>query len=726
MRVIPNMKMTDKEMFVFLARIPGFKDLPKTYLQEKIIPNIGVSQFAKGETIVEHGKMQKTIFIVKRGLGLCKSQNPELSDDQIYLEKGSVLGDLDLVTGQPLSITVSAVSPTTCLTLDIYKFNKTMLEEFKFNRAFHIQAITQNIYITTKIEVGKYHKSGEFNFDIKKVYEQYKTLLAAIKKLRVFLNSDDSVSDKDWGKQNLISELLNYTENYIQDKESSMDGGSTEKLAEFKNFHQNFASDVVAFNNRVKGLSGKKDKLELLDDVQKFMGNWLLQNLMRDDDSFAEYINEKDVAKSREPVKPIATKPQEAEPEVAKPEAIEAEKIAAHATEPSKPKSEELETTEPESVEIVTAEPESVEPVTSEPKIIEPEIKEPEIKEPEIQETKSAEFKTSEPESVEAVISEPENIEPKIKEAESVELETPEPETPESTEQDKIAESESLEIDSNNMKALEALGGELVGEIQTSPKPDSWEWEQKILAEQALDEKENGEIKPPAPPEPQSRNNMAVVGVAVSLMLVAGYIWWQPSDVAKDVVYKEPLPAKVINKEESKQLDSTKDSVKKQSVAVVKLPAKEKLTQLASNASTATEPQPVIQKQKVNKVTLPIVQTKKPIVEKVVAVKQKLQPSSQLPSISMNIDSEGIPRGPDAENKKGFFISMGCFSKKQFAVGQIKRVMKLSIPVYLKSIRDDTLHCVFGGPLPTRDAADAAAQRSRNEARVENTTVKSY
>ncbi|MBF0357317.1 MAG: tetratricopeptide repeat protein [Magnetococcales bacterium] len=92
----------------------------------------------------------------------------------------------------------------------------------------------------------------------------------------------------------------------------------------------------------------------------------------------------------------------------------------------------------------------------------------------------------------------------------------------------------------------------------------------------------------------------------------------------------------------------------------------------------------------------------------------------------INLDSEGIPREPAAEYKKGFFISMGCFGDKKFAVGQVNRVMALNVPIYMKSIRGDSLHCVFGGPFPTRSAAQAAADLSRAKAGVEDTLVRSY
>jgi hypothetical protein len=93
---------------------------------------------------------------------------------------------------------------------------------------------------------------------------------------------------------------------------------------------------------------------------------------------------------------------------------------------------------------------------------------------------------------------------------------------------------------------------------------------------------------------------------------------------------------------------------------------------------------------------------------------------------SKNIDFEGIPREPSAEFKKGFFISMGCFGDKKFAVGQVNRVMALNLPIYLKSIRGNSLHCAFGGPFSTRTAAQTAADTSRAKAGVKDTLVRGY
>ncbi|MBF0383854.1 MAG: cyclic nucleotide-binding domain-containing protein [Magnetococcales bacterium] len=713
------MKMTNKEQYVFLARIPGFKDLPKAYLEDNIIPHVEVAQFAKGETIVGEGEELKRVFIVKRGLGLCKSKNPELQEDQIYLEKGSILGDLDLVTGQPLSITVTAVSPTTCLTIDIDKFKKLLNEEFKFKRAFYIQAITQNIYITTKIEVGKYHKSGEFNFDIKKVYEQYKTLLAAIKKLRVFLNNDDDVSDKGWGKKNLITELLSYTQKYIQDKESALTGAVGVEQTEFRNIHQEFAPQIEALNSKAKGLVAESDNLAMLGDVQKFLGNWLLQNLMRDDASFAEYFNQKDVVKPSETAKTTSTKPQVVEQEVTKSEVETIKKV-------------DVDSSQPKIVEPAAPEPEAPKPVTPEPVIPEPVAPEPEAPEPVVQELVAPEPVVQEPVAPEPVIPEP-----------VVKKETTVPEGAEAT---TTSKQESLDQESNTQAArliegaeLDALRSdsvELVGEIKTSKESDSWEWEQKILQEQALDEKDNGFAPPPPPP--QSRNNMVFIG-AVVVLLVGGGLLLQTTNSPKEADNKEPQIEESLPKKAVKQPEKIVAKTEKQDVAVVKMAAKEKLTDLAEQKPSpikqasvksidkvTSKPQPDVVKQETKTVSLPAVPKKEPIVTKTVAVKVEQQPSQQLSSTLMNVDSEGIPRGPSAADKKGYFISMGCFSKKAFAVGQIKRVMKLSLPVYMKSIRNNTLHCVFGGPFPTKLAAQEGAERSKIEAKVENTVVKSY
>ena len=95
-------------------------------------------------------------------------------------------------------------------------------------------------------------------------------------------------------------------------------------------------------------------------------------------------------------------------------------------------------------------------------------------------------------------------------------------------------------------------------------------------------------------------------------------------------------------------------------------------------------------------------------------------------SIIINLDSEGIPREPSEEDKHGFFISMGCFSDKKFALGQVSRVMAIPVSVYLKSIRGDSLHCVFGGPFSSRYEAEESADLARSQAKVEDTLIRQY
>ncbi|MBF0453969.1 MAG: tetratricopeptide repeat protein [Magnetococcales bacterium] len=95
-------------------------------------------------------------------------------------------------------------------------------------------------------------------------------------------------------------------------------------------------------------------------------------------------------------------------------------------------------------------------------------------------------------------------------------------------------------------------------------------------------------------------------------------------------------------------------------------------------------------------------------------------------SFARYLDAEGVPREPPAEEKQGFFISMGCFSDKPFALGQVNRVMNIPLPVYMKSIRNNQLHCVFGGPFATEREAQEGAEQSRRQARVSDTSVRQY
>ncbi|MBF0380765.1 MAG: tetratricopeptide repeat protein [Magnetococcales bacterium] len=121
-----------------------------------------------------------------------------------------------------------------------------------------------------------------------------------------------------------------------------------------------------------------------------------------------------------------------------------------------------------------------------------------------------------------------------------------------------------------------------------------------------------------------------------------------------------------------------------------------------------------------------VVKTKQPIQSNTIATAQENTTTSKTPYVPRNLDAEGIPRDPGVKYKVGYFISMGCFGDKPFAVNQVNRVMALSLPVYMKSIRGDSLHCVFGGPFPSRGEAEVGAELSRTKAKVKDTLVRSY
>ncbi len=172
-------------------------------------------------------------------------------------------------------------------------------------------------------------------------------------------------------------------------------------------------------------------------------------------------------------------------------------------------------------------------------------------------------------------------------------------------------------------------------------------------------------------------------------------------------------------------------SRKKMGVAAAKTPKKpQKVAKKSQQQAKAKKPDRKAQKASTaaggRKAQVPAVRTvaAAPVVEKQKATAAASAAAGA--AIAMNLDAEGIPRDPGAANKIGYYISMGCFSDKNFAVGQVKRVMALPLPVYMKSIRNNTMHCVFGGPFATHGAAVDGAERSRNEARVRDTLVKKY
>ena len=620
------MDISPTEMIIFLKRVSGFQDLPSEYLEEKIIPNIGISQFEKGQTIIAGGSLPQTIFIIYKGFGFGKPKDPTQNNDKIFLDKCSVLGELDLVSNQSYSNTVSAGSNTTCLTINVDIFNKVMLQEWLFKKAFLIQAATQNIYFSTKEKIGQYHKSEQFNFDIKHVYADFQELHGARKKLRSFLAGDISADDHEFGIQAVIAGLLNYTETHLLEPASAL------QPFEHNSIHQQCANDIHSFKNRLTGLSSEGEKLHMLEQVQQVVVNGLTWDLMSDNAGFGEYFQGKEPANTIDQSRPAVERP-------------EADKLKA------------------------------ADPVTNNQETMAETLIQPDV--------------------IESVIAKPETMESNSTEAISV---------------------ENPDIDSE----------------------EAWGWEQSPVEEQAT--ANNGYEQERADPPPQEQSSsksswIAMGGVAV--LLVTFVAWWllpvdrehlelpTVSDSQKKVK-ANPDNAVVADKNMDIPLEEPTDTGETLPLDTPnRAQANSESVQIALPAVTA--PQPTSAQH--TKTDPPTTSTALPIKQDITPTPASASASASASgaiSTAMNLDAEGIPRGPTAEFKKGFFISMGCFSNKSFAVGQIKRVTKLSLPVYMKSVRDNTIHCVFGGPFPSKNAANAGAERSRNEANVRDTVVKKY
>ncbi|HIJ83590.1 MAG TPA: hypothetical protein HPQ00_05210 [Magnetococcales bacterium] len=81
---------------------------------------------------------------------------------------------------------------------------------------------------------------------------------------------------------------------------------------------------------------------------------------------------------------------------------------------------------------------------------------------------------------------------------------------------------------------------------------------------------------------------------------------------------------------------------------------------------------------------------------------------------------------PVEDQKRGFFISLGCFSQARNAVDRGKQVRPFAASIYRKQIRDGAMSCVFSGPYGDRAAAGEVLRRMNEGTRISGFSLGSY
>lgn len=114
-------KQTDSNN-AFLVKVPilqTMSDGDRMQLADALKPQM----FQPGEVIITQGEEGNTFYIIEEGGVVCTKDGKKVSDE---LGTGAIFGELALLKGDKRAATVTAIKPTTCLTVDRATFNRIL------------------------------------------------------------------------------------------------------------------------------------------------------------------------------------------------------------------------------------------------------------------------------------------------------------------------------------------------------------------------------------------------------------------------------------------------------------------------------------------------------------------------------------------------------------------------------------------------------------------------
>jgi len=119
--------MENKE---FLREIDLFWSFSDEELS-RILDIIKTETFPEGTVILEEGKMGRSLYIIKEGAVKIRKSKGKRSKIIAKLGQGSYFGEMSLIDENPISASVVATSPTTCLILKKEDLN-VLLNDLQF------------------------------------------------------------------------------------------------------------------------------------------------------------------------------------------------------------------------------------------------------------------------------------------------------------------------------------------------------------------------------------------------------------------------------------------------------------------------------------------------------------------------------------------------------------------------------------------------------------------
>ncbi len=155
------MNIDADDIALILSDVEILQDLEQEAIHE-IASQVQFANFKRSETIVKHGQQGDRLYIIFEGQVEVKLPiKLGYPAQQVTLKKGSVVGEISMLTGKPYSANVVALSDTTALYLERHQFLKLIEEHKTFAKAMSA-LMSERIAKNGEIDrVGKYEVLGK-------------------------------------------------------------------------------------------------------------------------------------------------------------------------------------------------------------------------------------------------------------------------------------------------------------------------------------------------------------------------------------------------------------------------------------------------------------------------------------------------------------------------------------------------------------------------------------
>ena len=287
------MNITTADLVGFLVNVPGFSDLTRDDLEHKIVPIIGVCSYKAGETIIKRGDGATTLFVIYQGSVKGETRGVGGGEEyQFCIHAGHAFGESALVSNQLSNSTITAAAdPTVCLTMDIDSCQQIMIRDWRFTKSFTVLIGQRMVDRLLKEEVAKFKWSDKYRIGIALIDDQHQRLFAVINQLGDFLENrhESKQKQQQWSVQNFLVEISDYSEKHFAAEERVMEKVAAPMLAEHKKIHQGLLENIVGFKNRILANANISEQLQILEQIHKFMGSWLIKHIMEEDVKFIDY-----------------------------------------------------------------------------------------------------------------------------------------------------------------------------------------------------------------------------------------------------------------------------------------------------------------------------------------------------------------------------------------------------------------------------------------------------